>query len=162
MFGLGWSEMMVVGVVALIVIGPKDLPQLFRTVGEFTGKAKGMAREFSKAMNDAANDAGVNDISKSLKAAANPKAFGVVKLKEASGITAATAALSPERAAAKEKMDAGMAQAAEARKEREAAKSTDAPAIPPPTAAASTGDTPIGETKAPVAAKPDAPKETDT
>ena len=160
MFGLGWSEMMVVGIVALIVIGPKDLPQLFRTVGEFTGKAKGMAREFSKAMNDAANDAGVNDISSSLKAATSPKAFGIDKLKEASGITAASAALSPERAAAKEKMDAGMAKAAEARKEREAAKAAQTPAdnhIETPAAtAAPIGETTIGETKA-----PDAPKETD-
>jgi len=144
MFGLGWSEMMVVGIVALIVIGPKDLPQLFRTMGEFTGKAKGMAREFSRAMNDAANDAGVNDISKGIKAAANPKAFGVDKIKEATGITAATAALTPERAAAKEKMDAGMAAAAEARKEREAAKAAEGDAAS------------VGETKA-----PDAPKEGD-
>lgn len=127
MFGLGWSEMLVVGIVALIVIGPKDLPQVFRTMGEFTGKAKGMAREFSRAMNDAANDSGVNDISKTIKAAANPKAFGVDKLKEATGLTAATAALSPERAAAKEKMDAGMAKEAKARTaERDAATAAEA------------------------------------
>ena len=144
MFGLGWSEMMVVGIVALIVIGPKDLPQLFRTMGEFTGKAKGMAREFSRAMNDAANEAGVNDISKGIKAATNPAAFGVDKIKEATGITAATAALTPERAAAKEKMDAGMAKAAEARKAREAAKAAEA---------SDTKDAPIGETKAPVEPK---------
>ena len=151
MFGLGWSEMMVVGIVALIVIGPKDLPQLFRTMGEFTGKAKGMAREFSRAMNDAANDAGVNDISKGIKAAANPKAFGVDKIKEATGITAATAALSPERAAAKEKMDAGMAAAAEARKAREAAKAAEQTA-----SAKGQSDAPVGETTA-----PEAPKEGD-
>jgi sec-independent protein translocase protein TatB len=150
MFGLGWSEMMVVGIVALIVIGPKDLPQLFRTMGEFTGKAKGMAREFSKAMNDAANESGVNDISKGLKAAANPKAFGLDKLKEASGVAAATTALSPERAAAKDKMDAGMAQAAEARKEREAAK------------AASEVPSEIGETKAPETPKEPTPNESNT
>jgi sec-independent protein translocase protein TatB len=47
MFGLGWGEMIVVGVVALIVVGPKDLPQMFRTLGRFSGKAKGMAREFT-------------------------------------------------------------------------------------------------------------------
>jgi sec-independent protein translocase protein TatB len=147
MFGLGWSEMMVVGIVALIVIGPKDLPQLFRTMGEFTGKAKGMAREFSRAMNDAANESGVNDISKGIKAAANPAAFGVDKIKEATGMTAATAALTPERAAAKEKMDAGMAKAAEARKEREAAKAA---------SSSDSAEAPIGETKA-----PEAPKEGD-
>lgn len=142
---------MVVGIVALIVIGPKDLPQLFRTMGEFTGKAKGMAREFSRAMNDAANDAGVNDISKGIKAAANPKAFGVDKIKEATGITAATAALTPERAAAKEKMDAGMAKEAEARRaEREAATPTERTAP-----VGGHKEEPVGETKAPTAPKED-------
>lgn len=122
MFGLGWSEMMVVGIVALIVIGPKDLPQVFRTVGEFTGKAKGMAREFSRAMNDAANEAGVNDISASLKAAANPKAFGIDKLKDATGITAATAALSPDQVAAK---DSDQGETAKPVQETKAPKETD-------------------------------------
>ena len=40
MFDLGWTEMLVVGVVALIVVGPKDLPVMFRTVGRAVGKAK--------------------------------------------------------------------------------------------------------------------------
>ena len=51
MFGLGWAEMMVVAVVALIVIGPKELPVVFRKLGQFVGKAKAMAREFTTAMN---------------------------------------------------------------------------------------------------------------
>ena len=128
MFGLSWGEMMVVGIVALIVIGPKDLPMVFRTMGEFTGKARAMAREFSRAMNDAAKDSGVNEISKGLKAAANPASFGVDKIKEATGVTAAAAALSPERAEAKKKMDEGMRQAAEARKAREDARAAEAQA----------------------------------
>lgn len=83
MFDLGWTELLVIGIVALIVVGPKDLPGLFRTVGRFVGKAKGMAREFSRAMEDAADDAGVKDISTSIKAAANPAQFGLDKVKEA-------------------------------------------------------------------------------
>ena len=59
MFGMGWSELLVVGVVALIVVGPKDLPVLFRQIGQFVGKAKGMAREFTSAMNDAADESGI-------------------------------------------------------------------------------------------------------
>lgn len=118
MFGLGWSELLVVGIVALIVIGPKDLPGLFRTMGQFTGKARMMAREFSRAMEQAADDAGVKDISKTLNAAANPKKFGVDKIKEATGVTETP--LSPERQAAKEKMSKAMGDAALARQAREA------------------------------------------
>ncbi|HEV8035006.1 Sec-independent protein translocase protein TatB [Yoonia sp.] len=118
MFGLGWSELLVVGIVALIVIGPKDLPGLFRTIGQFTGKARMMAREFSRAMEQAADDSGVKDISKTLNAAANPKKFGVDKIKEATGVTETP--LSPERQAAKEKMSKAMGDAALARQAREA------------------------------------------
>ncbi len=122
MFGLGMSEMAVIGIVALIVIGPKDLPGLFRSVGQFTGKARVMAREFSRAMEAAADEAGVKDVSKTLKAATNPQKFGVDKIKEATGMTKgpATTELSEERQAAKEKMSKAMGDAAIARKAREA------------------------------------------
>jgi len=136
MFGLGWSELLVVGIVALIVIGPKDLPGLFRTMGQFTGKARMMAREFSRAMEQAADDAGVKEVSKTLNAAANPKKFGVDKLKEATGVTKAPEKpLSPERQAAKEKMSKAMGDAALARQAREAeeaaAKAAAADTAPP-------------------------------
>lgn len=122
MFGLGWSELLVVGIVALIVIGPKDLPGLFRSVGQFTGKARTMAREFQRAMEQAADQSGLKDVSKTLNAAANPKKFGTDKLKEATGMTKgpATAELSAERQAAKEKMSKAMGDAALARQAREA------------------------------------------
>jgi len=80
MFDIGWSEMMVIGVVALIVVGPKDLPKMFHTIGQFTGKAKGMAREFQRAMDAAARETGVNDIAKDLRKTASGQSF-----KEAAG-----------------------------------------------------------------------------
>jgi sec-independent protein translocase protein TatB len=134
MFGLGASEMVVIGIVALIVIGPKDLPGLFRTMGQFTGKARMMAREFSRAMDQAADQAGVKDVTKTLKAASNPQKFGTDRLKEATGMTKgpATSALSEERQAAKEKMSKAMGDAAIARKAREAeeaAAKSEAPSV---------------------------------
>ncbi len=83
MFDIGWSEMMVVGVVALIVIGPKDLPDMFRTVGRFTAKARGMAREFSRAMESAADETGVKDVAKDLRNIASPKSMGLDAIKGA-------------------------------------------------------------------------------
>ena len=66
MFDLGWLELLIIGVTALIVVGPKELPQLFRTVGRFFGKAKAMAREFSQSMEEAANESGLKDATKTL------------------------------------------------------------------------------------------------
>ncbi|MBV1863023.1 MAG: Sec-independent protein translocase protein TatB [Rhodobacteraceae bacterium] len=71
MFDIGMSEMAIVGVVALIVVGPKDLPVMFRKVGQFVGKARGMARDFSRAMNEAADEAGVRDVTDTLKQASD-------------------------------------------------------------------------------------------
>lgn len=62
MLDLGWSELLIIGVVALIVVGPKDLPKMFRTLGNVTGKARAMAREFQRAMDSAADDMGVKGI----------------------------------------------------------------------------------------------------
>ena len=53
MFDIGWSELLLIGVVALIVVGPKDLPRMFRTLGQFTARARHMARDFQRAMEDA-------------------------------------------------------------------------------------------------------------
>jgi sec-independent protein translocase protein TatB len=47
MLDIGWSEMGLILLVALVVIGPKDLPRVARTVGKWSAKARGMARSFS-------------------------------------------------------------------------------------------------------------------
>ena len=83
MFDFGMSELLVIGIVALIVIGPKDLPELFRSLGRFTAKMRGMAREFSRAMEAAADEAGVKDVAKDLKNVTSAKSMGLEAVREA-------------------------------------------------------------------------------
>ena len=62
MFDIGWSELLVIGSIALIVVGPKDLPGLLRTLGKYAAQARGMAREFQRSMEEAAREADISDI----------------------------------------------------------------------------------------------------
>ena len=62
MLDIGWSELLVIGIVALLVVGPKELPSLLRTVGQWVGRARGMAREFQKSMEDAAREADLDKV----------------------------------------------------------------------------------------------------
>lgn len=83
MFDVGWTELLLIGIVALIVIGPKDLPDMFRTLGRFTAKARGMAREFSRAMEAAADESGVKDMANDIRKAADMPKSGLDTVKEA-------------------------------------------------------------------------------
>lgn len=84
MFGdIGWAELVLIGIVALIVIGPEDLPDMFRQLGRFTAKLRQMSREFSRAMEQAAKDSGVKDVADDLKAVTSAKSLGLNKVKEA-------------------------------------------------------------------------------
>ncbi|MBM3605167.1 MAG: twin-arginine translocase subunit TatB [Alphaproteobacteria bacterium] len=67
MLDIGWTELLLIGVVALIVVGPKDLPHLFHTLGRITSRARSMAREFSSAMEDAAKGSGLDEAANSLR-----------------------------------------------------------------------------------------------
>jgi sec-independent protein translocase protein TatB len=83
MFDIGWSELLVIGIVALIVVGPKDLPLMFRALGQFTGKARAMARDFQRAMEQAADEAGVKDVANDLRTVTSVKNLGLDAVKTA-------------------------------------------------------------------------------
>ena len=82
MFDMSWGEVLVIGAVALIVIGPKDLPKALRTVGQMTSKMRRMAADFQTQFNEAMREAeldeiktqvsGLNDEVSSLNTSFNP------------------------------------------------------------------------------------------
>ncbi len=63
-FGVGYSELFVLALVAVIVIGPKDLPRVLRGFGQMMNKARGMAREFQGQVDAAMKEAGAADLKK--------------------------------------------------------------------------------------------------
>jgi sec-independent protein translocase protein TatB len=65
-FGIGYTEIMVIALVAIIVIGPKDLPKVLRAFGRTMQKVRGMAREFQGHLDQAMREAGVDDIKKEI------------------------------------------------------------------------------------------------
>ncbi len=86
MLDIGWSELILIGIVALIVVGPKDLPRMFHALGRMTSKARGMAREFQRAMDDAAKSTGLDEVRKDLnaiRASTSPSAMGIDALENA-------------------------------------------------------------------------------
>ena len=83
MFDIGWTELLVIGIVALIVVGPKDLPGMFKALGRFTAKMRNLAREFQRAMNQAADESGVSDITSDLKALRSAKNLGLDAVQDA-------------------------------------------------------------------------------
>jgi sec-independent protein translocase protein TatB len=116
MFDIGWSEIAVIAVVALIAIGPKELPGVLRMVGQWMGKARKMAAEFQGQFQEAMREAEMADLKKS---------FDEVK-EAASGFTGGNLMTSLEKDVSKA-LDIDVL-------DKSAASATDTPAIEPPVA----------------------------
>jgi sec-independent protein translocase protein TatB len=71
MFDFSWSEILLIGVVALVVIGPKDLPRVLRTVGQWTGRARAIAREFQFQLDEMVRNSELEEVRKTMNAAAS-------------------------------------------------------------------------------------------
>ncbi|HAE25614.1 Sec-independent protein translocase protein TatB [Hyphomonas adhaerens] len=65
--GIGFTELMVLAVAALIIVGPKDLPMMMRRLGQFVGKGRAMAREFQAAFDDIARQSELDDLRKEIE-----------------------------------------------------------------------------------------------
>ena len=83
MFDIGWTELLVVAVVAILVVGPKDLPRMLRTFGQTVGKMRRMANEFQSTFNEALREAerqaDVADIKKTVEEVKKIDPVGDVK-----------------------------------------------------------------------------------
>lgn len=66
MFEVGWTEMLVIAVVMIVVVGPKDLPNMLRTMGRMTSKMRGMANDFRRQFDEALKEAELDDVKKSV------------------------------------------------------------------------------------------------
>lgn len=64
MFELDWGKLVIIGIVALIAIGPKELPTVLRTLGQWMGKIKRMANEFQGQFQEALREAEMTDLKK--------------------------------------------------------------------------------------------------
>lgn len=75
MFELAWSEMLVIAVVMIVIVGPKDLPKMLRTFGKFTSKMTSMAGDFRKQFDEAMKEADLDDVRQSVSdlRSLNPK-----------------------------------------------------------------------------------------
>ena len=67
MLDIGWSELLVIAIVAVVVVGPKDLPRLMRTVGRYTSKARGLAREFRASFEELGRETELEEINREME-----------------------------------------------------------------------------------------------
>jgi sec-independent protein translocase protein TatB len=79
MFDIGWSELLVVAVVAIVVIGPKDLPKLARTVGHYAGKLRRAAADFQRQFEEAIRESEAEEVRKNIESIKST--MGTVDLK---------------------------------------------------------------------------------
>jgi sec-independent protein translocase protein TatB len=66
MFDFSWSEMMLIGAIALVAIGPKDLPKALKTAGTLVRKARGLAREFHNSIDEMIRESELDELRRSV------------------------------------------------------------------------------------------------
>lgn len=67
MLDIGWGELLVVAMIAIIVVGPKELPRLMRTIGRYTSKARGLAREFRSSFEELGRETELEELNREME-----------------------------------------------------------------------------------------------
>ncbi|MGV1013608.1 MAG: Sec-independent protein translocase protein TatB [Methyloceanibacter sp.] len=67
MFDIGWSELLVIAIVAIVVVGPKELPRLMRTIGQYAGKFRRAASDFQRQFEAAVAESEAEDVRKNIE-----------------------------------------------------------------------------------------------
>ncbi|MEZ5840169.1 MAG: Sec-independent protein translocase protein TatB [Hyphomicrobiales bacterium] len=75
MFDIGWTEILVIAVVAIVVVGPKDLPRVLRTLAQTIGQVRRMAGEFQNTFNEALKEAELADLKKDVESIKDAATF---------------------------------------------------------------------------------------
>jgi sec-independent protein translocase protein TatB len=139
MFDIGWTELLVIGIVTLIVVGPKELPALLRTLGNGMSKLRRMASEFQSQFNDAMREAELDELRKQAEKLSQDVASSVNPLeKAASDVQSSIDAppyptANPAPQTSSTDMDAGVPTASEpAASSEPASNPAEAPAAPQP------------------------------
>ncbi len=69
MLDIGWAELAIIGVIVLIVVGPKELPRVLRSAGQWAGKARKIAREFQNSLDDMIRESELDTVKKDIEKA---------------------------------------------------------------------------------------------
>jgi len=96
MFDIGWAELLVIGAVALVIIGPKDLPRVLYEVGRWVGKARGMMRELQSGFESMAREAELEEVRKQLAKSTDINTILDIEPKPVSSEPAPEAPAAPE------------------------------------------------------------------
>ena len=96
MFDIGWDELLVIAIVALVVIGPKDLPHAFRLAGRWMARARVMAREFQGHIDELMRESELDDLKREFSDVARPPELDDIESELMTGQVPAKVPVKPE------------------------------------------------------------------
>ena len=172
MFDIGWSEMLVVGAVAVLVVGPRELPGMLRTFGKYVGQMRRMAGEFQSQFNDALKEADLDEVRRGIESVRSASPASQLR-KEFSALTEAGDSVKKAIEDPGAKSAGGVAKAGEGPRPDPVAPATGSSdatpgdaAIPQVTAQSAVPsvapDVPVAATAGPPATRPDETRATET